>query len=299
MDFEAILEQIKPNTSKTLAVAAAEDDVVLRAVCEAHRRGIATPILCGEVGQIKSLGDALQLDLSPFELIGAKSSAQSAHAAVELVRSGRADALMKGRLQTAELLRAVLDKEHGLRTSNTLSHVSILHSPVLERMLILTDAAMVPYPDLKTKIEILNNAVTAARGMGVSNPRVAALAAVEVVNTSMQATIDAALLTVMNQRGQIKDCIVDGPLAMDLALSKDAVAHKGVKSEVAGQADILLFHNIEAANSALKTFTIAGQCLFGGIVMGARAPIVLASRSDSEQSKLYSIACAVSICATP
>jgi len=296
MDFEQILDKIRPDTHKTLAVAAAEDDVVLQAVCEAHRRGIATPVLCGDIEKIKSLAEQMGVDISPFELLPTKSNAESARAAVDLVRAGAADALMKGMLQTADLLRAVLDKEHGLRSGEVLSHVSILHSPVLQRMLLLTDAAMVPYPDLKTKIGILKNAVAAARGMGIACPRVAPLAAVEVVNPNMQATIDAALLTVMNRRGQISGCTVDGPLAMDLALSPDAVTHKGIESEVAGRADILLFHNIEAANSALKTFTIAGECLFGGVVMGASAPIVLTSRSDSEQSKLYSIACAVSIC---
>jgi phosphate butyryltransferase len=154
---------------------------------------------------------------------------------------------------------------------------------------------MVMYPDLKAKAELINNAVAVAEGLGIRNPKVAPLAAVEFINPDMPATLDAAILTLMNRRGQIKGCVVDGPLTMDLALSKEAARHKGVVSEVAGCADILLFHNIEAANNSVKTFTYAGNCLFGGVVMGAAAPIVLASRSDSQESKLYSICCAALI----
>jgi phosphate butyryltransferase len=159
-------------------------------------------------------------------------------------------------------------------------------------MLLLTDAAMVSYPDLSAKVKLIENAVLVAIGLGIETPKVAVLAAVETVNPAMQATIDAALLTMMNQRGQIKNCIIDGPLALDLAISKEAARHKGITSDVAGQADILLFHNIEAANSTLKTFTNAANCMFGGVVLGAFAPIVLTSRSDSEENKLYSLACA-------
>lgn len=295
-NFEAALTLLGPQKNRTLAVAAAEDDFVLRAVAEAYKRKIATPILCGNKDKIKTLADRLQIDISPFKLVPASSDKESAQAAVSLVRHGNADMLMKGLLQTSDLLRAVLDKENGLRSDEVLSHVSILHSPVLKRIILLTDAAMIPYPDLKAKVHILKNAVKAAKGMGINSPKVAPLAAVEVINPAMPATIDAAALTVMNLRGQLKNCVVDGPLAMDLAISLSAAEHKGLVSKVAGKADILLFHNIEAANSALKVFTIAGGCLFGGVIMGATAPIVLTSRSDSDQSKLYSIACAASIC---
>lgn len=296
MDFEKILNSVKPSTMKKVAVAAAEDDVVLKAVYGAYERGIATPILCGDEKKINGLAKELNLDISKFEIINANSDIEAAKTAALLVRNKKADILMKGLLQTADLLRAVLDKENGLRGKGILSHVSIIHSPILEKTLFLTDAAMVTYPDLKTKVQLINNAVVVARGMGIENPKVAPLAPVEVVNTDMQSSVDGALLTAMNRRGQIKDCIVDGPLAMDLALSEEAVKHKGVKSEVAGKADILLFHNIDAANNSLKAFTIGGGSLFGGVVMGATAPIVLTSRSDSDQSKLYSIACAARIC---
>lgn len=295
MDFEEILGSVKPRECSIVAVAGAEDEVVLEAVCQAHARGIATPVLCGNRGKIAALADLHGLDISPFAVYHAENAQLAAAAAAGLVRQGKAHMLMKGLLPTADLLRAVLDKENGLRGRGILSHVSVLHSPSLERMLLATDAAMVMYPDLKTKVEMIKNATAAAKGLGVVNPKIAPLAAVEVVNPDMPATLDAAILTMMNRRGQIRDCVIDGPLAMDLALSGEAARHKGVVSEVAGCADILLFHNIEAANNSVKTFTHAGGCLFGGVVMGAAAPIVLASRSDSEESKLYSISCAARI----
>ncbi len=295
VNFAALLEKLRLPAPKKVAVAAAEDDVVLKAVAEAYDKKIAIPILCGNKAKIKQLATELAIDLSPMTIVDTDSDKASARAAVDLVRENKADMVMKGLLQTSDLLRAVLDKEKGLRGDGVLSHVGIIHSPILRRMLLLTDAAMVTYPDLPTKVELIRNAIKAAKGMGVTCPKVAPLAAVEVVNPAMQATVDGALLSVMNRRGQIRDCIVDGPLAMDLALSEEAAAHKKVDSPVAGRADILLFHNIEAANSSLKVFTTGGDCLFGGVIMGAQAPIILTSRSDSDQSKLYSIACAAAI----
>ena len=296
MDFERIIDRVKPNGIKTVAVAAAEDDAALKAAAAAYKMGIAVPLLCGDAAAIKGVADREGLDISAFEIVQAEASG-AAKRAVALVREGKAQMLMKGSLQTSDLLRAVLDKEHGLRGNGVLSHVSILHSTILNRQILLTDAAIVMYPDLKTKIKLIENAVAAASGLGISCPKVAVLAAVEVINPDMPATLDAASLASMSRRGQIKGCVIDGPLAMDLALSEEAARHKGIDSPVAGKADILLFHTIEAANSALKVFTHAGNCLFGGAVIGASAPIILASRSDSDQSKLYSIACAASIAA--
>jgi phosphate butyryltransferase len=296
MDFDEILETVAPSAPKTVAVAAAEDDVALKTVFQAYKRKIAYPILCGNREKIKKIAAIAQVDIADFQIIHTDTDRQAAAAAVSLVREGKAEMLMKGLLQTADLLRAVLNKETGLRKSELLSHVSILHSPVLERMILLTDAAMVTYPDLNAKVKILRNALEAAQGLGIDYPKAAAIAPVEVINPEMQATLDAAALTIMNRRGQITGCEVDGPLAMDLAISTSAAIHKKIDSPVAGRADILLMHNIDVANSTLKTFTNAGGCLFGGVIMGAAAPIVLTSRSDSENSKLYSIACASAIC---
>jgi phosphate butyryltransferase len=267
----------------------------LEAVCKAYKLGLAIPVLCGDRNKILDISAHHSIDIEKFEIINTADAKQSAKKAVSLVREGKAGVLMKGNLQTVELLREVLHKEEGLRLEGILSHVSIVHSPALERIVLITDAAIVTYPDIDTKIKIIENAVLAANGLGINNPKVALLAAVEVVNPKMQATTDAAVITMMNKRGQIKGCVIDGPLAMDLAISGEAAAEKNIVSEVAGKADILVFHDIEAANSSVKVFTHAGNSLFGGIVMGAAAPIVLTSRSDSIESKLYSMACAVNI----
>ncbi len=280
------------STPRGMAIAAAEDETVLNAAVKAFKRGLVIPILCGNEKKIKEIADTFRIDISPFEIVHCETARESVFAAISLIRENRCGILMKGNVQTAELLRPVLDKETGLRGEGFLSHVSILDSPILERRFLLTDAAMVTYPDLKMKVELIKNAVRVAAGLGIQNPKVAVIAAVEVVNPDMQATVDAAALTAMNRRGQILGCIVDGPLAMDLALSEEAARHKNVQSEVAGRADILLMHNIEAANATLKAFTYGGNCLFGGLVMGATVPIVLNSRSDMDDSKLFSIECA-------
>lgn len=295
MDFENVMSRLVPPVKGRLAVAAAEDAAVLRSVAEAHRRGLVDPILCGNETAIRNKAQSLGLDISPFAVVPAASHTEAARIAVSFVREGNADILMKGILHTADFLRAVLDKEIGVRGKGILSHVGVLHSPVLRRTLIMTDAAMVTYPDIKTKAELIRNAVFVAKRLGIEMPRVAALAAVEVVNPDMQATVDAAALSVMNRRGQIKDCIVDGPLALDIALSEEAARHKGINGDVAGHADILLFHNIDVANSTLKGFVYAGRCLFGGLLIGATVPVVVASRADSDQAKLYSIACAAAL----
>jgi len=295
MEFSALLAQAKLPAPKTVAVAAAEDALVLEVLAEARRQDIATAILCGNAAKIRQLAARQNVDISAFEIIDTADERQAAVAAVRAVREGKADMLMKGLMQTSNLLKAVLDKEQGLRGSGLISHVCVMYSPILDKMLFLTDGGMVTYPDLSAKVKLIENAVAAARGMGVDIPKVAVLAAVETVNPDMPPTLDAALLTVMNRRGQIKGCVVDGPLAMDLAISAYAAEHKGVESPVAGQADILLFPNIESCNCSLKVFTCAGNSIFGGVVMGAAAPIVLSSRGDSLQNKLYSIACAAKI----
>lgn len=278
-----------------MAIAAAEDDTVLSAAVQAYKNGLVVPILCGNEKKIKETADNAKIDITTLEIVHCETTQEAILSAISLIKEKRAEFLMKGLVQTADLLRAVLDKERGLRGDGILSHVSVLDSPILKKRFLMTDAGMVTYPDLKTKVELIRNAVRVAAGLGIRNPKVAVLAAVEVVNPDMQATMDAAALTVMNRRGQIKDCIVDGPMAMDLALSEEAVRHKNVKSDVAGHADILLMPNIDAGNMSLKAFTHGGNCLFGGLVMGAKVPIVVNSRSDTDASKLFSISCAEAV----
>lgn len=200
---------------------------------------------------------------------------------------------MKGNVPTATILKEVLNKEYGLRTGSVLSHVAAFEVPDYDQLIFVTDAAMNVAPDLNQKVQIVQNSVQVARALGIEMPKVAPLAAVEVVNPTMQATVDAALLTQMNNRGQIKDCIVDGPLALDNAVSALAAEHKGIKSEVAGQADILFVPTIEVGNVLYKSLIYFAKAKVGAIIAGAKAPIVLTSRADSAESKLYSLALAV------
>lgn len=295
-DYAALAAKIRRDKPHRIAVAAAGDAPVLQAVTDAYKEGIALPVLCGDIERIDAEARRHNLDISPFEIIETDSDQQAISIAVSLVRQGRADMLMKGLIQTGDLLRAVLDKENGLRAGGVLSHVAVLDCPTLGRTVLLTDSAIVTAPDLKIKAQLIRNAVAVAHALGEPEPAVAPLAALELVNPDMPATLDAAALRVMNERGQITGCVVDGPLALDGALSAEAAGHKGLRSPAAGRADILLTHNIEAGNSVMKTFTVVAGALMGGIVMGAAAPIVLTSRSDSRESKLYAIAvaCAVS-----
>lgn len=288
----ALLKQCREHSCRRLVVAAAADLPVLQAVAQAAEEGIVAPILCGEEEKIRQLAEEHGISLAGWEILDVPDDLAAVREAVGLARTGRADVVMKGLVQTADLLRAVLNRESGLRSRGVLSHVAAVDCERLGRTLLLTDSAICMYPDLKTKVKLVENAAIVARGLGIAMPRVAPLAAVEVVNPDMQATLDAAALTQMNRRGQLKGCVVDGPLAMDVALSSEAAQHKKLDSPVAGQADILLFHNIEAANSVYKTFTIAAGCPVGGVVIGASAPIVLTSRADSAESKLLSIALA-------
>lgn len=292
IQLPALIERCRSNAPRRLAVAAAGDLPVLQAVAAAYKEGLIQPILCGDIEKIDDAARLHNIDISAFEIIETENDLTAVSIAVSLVREGRADLLMKGLVQTADLLRAVLNKETGLRGSGVISHVAAVDCAPLERTLLLTDCAICTYPDLKTKVQLIGNAVKVAKGLGMECPRVAPLAAVEVVNPDMPATLDAAALVQMNRRGQIRGCVVDGPLALDGALSPEAAAHKGIDSDAAGQANILLFHNIEAGNATYKVFTTVARCLVGGVVMGAAAPIVLTSRADSADSKLFSIALA-------
>jgi phosphate butyryltransferase len=228
-----------------------------------------------------------------LKIINAESSAAAAELAVMAVFNKEADVLMKGNIPTNILLKAVLNKEYGLRTGNVLSHVAVFEVPGFDRFTIITDAAMNIAPDLEQKAQIIKNAVFLARSIGITMPKVAPIAAVEVVNPAMQATLDAAALTVMNKRGQISGCIVDGPLGLDNAISSLAAEHKGIHSDVAGNADILLVPTIEVGNALYKSLIYFANAKVGAVIAGAKSPIVLTSRADSAESKLYSLALAL------
>lgn len=290
--FNDILESLKVAEKRIISVACAQDDDVLQAVENARKLNIADAILVGDADKIKDIAGENDIDISNYRIIDVKDKNEAAKEAVRQVSSGQADMLMKGIIGTADFLRAVLDKEIGLRTGRVLSHVAVFELQRFQRLMLLTDAAMVVAPDLKTKVDIILNAAEVARKIGIQKPKVAALAAVEVVNPDMPATLDAAALSKMSDRGQLKDILVDGPLALDNAVSVESAKHKGIVSDVAGMADILLAPDIEAGNVLYKSITYFAGGMITGIVMGAKAPIILTSRSDSDEAKLNSIALA-------
>lgn len=296
-NFDEVINKVKSSNMKKVAVAVAQDEPVLEAIKAAKEQKIADAILVGDTEEIKKVAEMVGMDLTGVEIIHEKDPAKAALIAVEQVTKGKADMVMKGLVDTAAFLRAVLNKEVGLRTGRLMSHVAVFEIPSYDRLIFITDAAFNMYPDLKAKIDILNNAVQVAQAVGVETPKVAPICAVEVVNPDMPATVDAATLSKMNERGQIKGCIVDGPLALDNALSEEAAKHKKISGQVAGKADIMLLPNIEAGNVMYKTLTYTTSSKNGGILVGTSAPVILTSRADSFETKLNSIALAALVAA--
>jgi phosphate butyryltransferase len=273
-----------------VAVAAAEEASVLEAVAASWERGLAEPILVGDQAAIGAIGASLGIDLSRFERIEAEDHAEAAAEAVRLVRSGEADFLMKGIVETSILLKAAFNKESGINAGSLASHVELLEVASYHKLLFVTDAAINIAPGLEDKLRIISNAVRAARSLGVERPKVAVLAALEKVTGRMPATVEAAALARFWREGRIEGCVVDGPLALDCAISSESARVKGLVSEVAGDADILLAPDIEAGNVLCKSLLDLGGAKGAGIVMGAAAPIVMASRADGRETKLASIA---------
>ena len=291
-NFDELLSKVKGCKRKKLAVAVAQDKPVLEAVNEAKKMGIADAILVGDKDKIKEVASTIDMDLSQFEIHHEADPKKAALDAVQLVSTGKADMLMKGLIDTATFLRSVLNKEVGLRTGKVMSHVAVFEIKGYDRLIFLTDVAFNTYPELKEKVQIVNNAVKVAHACGIECPKVAPVCAVEVVNPNMPATLDAALLSKMSDRGQIKGCIVDGPLALDNALSEEAAKHKGVTGPVAGKADILLLPNIDSGNIMYKTLTYTSDVKNGCLLVGTSAPVILTSRADSFETKVNSIALA-------
>lgn len=296
MKLDQLIEKSSQKSKVTVAVAAAEDEEVLEAVVLAIEKKIANFLLYGDREKITNIMTKLNpnyLSHDYLHIFHTESKEQSAALAVQAVHTNDADVLMKGNLETSTILKAVLNKEYGLRTGSILSHVAVFEIPGFDRLTFITDAAMNIGPSLEQKVHILNNAVKIATNLGIELPKVAPIAAVETINPAMQATLDAAALTQMNRRGQIKNCIVDGPLALDNAVSLLAAEHKGISSDVAGRADILLVPTIEVGNALYKSLIYFAKAKVGAIIAGAKSPIVLTSRADTAESKLYSLALAV------
>lgn len=291
--FEQLVQAVQDMHRFRIAVAAAASPPVVEGVVRARQAGLAEPLLFGDEGKIARIADDLGLDLGDVEIVDEPDELRAAHEAVGAAASGDAQMLMKGQIHTDDFLRAILDKEHGLRQDGILmSHVFILDPPHLDRLIFVTDGAMNIAPDLTQKAQIILNAVYLARCFGVERPKVGAVAAVELVNPKMPATLDAAAFAAMDRRGQFPYCIVDGPFGLDNAVSKEAARIKGINGPVAGECDILLVPDIEAGNIMVKTFSFLGGGRTAGVLVGARVPVVLTSRADTAEARLHSVAVA-------
>jgi phosphotransacetylase len=286
--YERLLERCKSLAAVPTAVAHPCERSALEGAVNAAQAGLITPALVGPRKEIEDTAKSAGIDLSNLEIIDAANSLESARQAVALVREGRAEVLMKGSLHTDELMSAVVSRDGGLRTGRRISHVFIMDVPTYHKVLIVTDAAINIAPALEDKVDIVQNAIDLAISLGLEKPKVAILCAVETVNSKMPATLDAAALCKMAERGQIKHGIVDGPLAFDNAISKDAAQTKGIKSTVAGDPDILLAPDLEAGNILAKNLSFLANADSAGMVLGARVPVILTSRADSVRSRIAS-----------
>lgn len=289
--LDEIVEKVKSISKMKLAVAAAQDEEVMQAVFHAKKEGIIEPILVGEINKIKEIADLLGESLEGIELIEGIDLVDSAIKAVKLVSDGKADFVMKGLLDTAILLKEVLNKEYGLRTNSLLSHVMVYELEAYHKLLFLTDGGMNIAPDIDQKEKILKNAIQAAKSLELEEVKAAVLAAKEKVSEKMMATVDAAKLEEKCKSGEFgENVIVEGPLAFDLAVSKEAAEIKNFESRVSGDVDVILVPTIEVGNGIGKALTYMANSKSAGIIMGAKAPVVLVSRADTHESKLYSIA---------
>ena len=263
----------------------------MEAVKVAKERRIADAILVGDEAKIREIAASLNIDLNDFEIVNVEDVTEAARTAVKLVHEGKADMYMKGLIDTKGFLKSVLDKEVGLRTGKPLSHVCVFDVEGIDHLLFLTDVAFIPYPTLEDKVNIIKNTLEITKACGIENPKVAPLAAVEVVNPKMPVTVEAAELTRMNREGQITGCIVDGPLSLDLAIDPEAAKHKGATDRaIQGDADILLFPDIHAGNLVYKAMVHTAKVVNGNILTGTKAPVILTSRSDSVEVKVNSLA---------
>ncbi|MBS0593351.1 MAG: phosphate acetyltransferase [Proteobacteria bacterium] len=291
-NYQRLLAAAKAGPRATTAVAHPCDASALRGAVEGAEEGIITPILVGPREKIIAAAAAAQVDISAYEIVHADYSHESAGKAVALVREGRAEMLMKGSLSTDEMLGAVVNRAGGLRTERRLSHCFVMDVPGHPNVLIITDAAINIFPTLEDKVDIIQNAIDFAHALGIAQPKVAILSAMEKINPKLDSTIEAGALCKMADRGQITGALLDGPLALDNAISPEAARIKGITGPVAGHADILVVPDLEAGNMLAKSLSFMMNADSAGIVLGARVPITLTSRADTVQSRLASCAVA-------
>lgn len=303
-NFDQLLEEAQRRSEGSeravrVVIAAADDRAALEAIHDAKKMKLADGLLIGNRNQILKALDELSIRQDEFEIIEANEETEICRRTVQAIHDGQAEIILKGKVKSSTLLKAVMDAEHGLRTGRLISDAFVFEwpdRPDPNKLMIITDGGFNLSPDLNQKIQILENAVQVMHALGHQNPRVAVVSAVETVNPSLQSTVDAAILAKMNERGQIKGCIVDGPLALDNAISLEAAQQKGIDSPVAGKADIMLFPNIESANLTAKGTTYFAKLRLAHATMGARAPVLIPSRSDTADAKLLTIALNVVIC---
>ncbi|KAF5042523.1 bifunctional enoyl-CoA hydratase/phosphate acetyltransferase [Sedimentibacter saalensis] len=289
-NFQELIAKVQNNDSKKrVAVAAAHDEHTLEAVFRAVKDKLVEPVLIGDKEKIKKILKNLNVEFDEDSIISTNSDQEAAEKTVELINENKADFIMKGKLQTADLLKAVVNKEKGLRTGKVMSHVAILEVPTYHKLISITDGGMMMYPDVEEKKQIIENAVDVFLAMGYECPKVAVLAAVETVNPKMPETVDADMLKKMNQEGKIKNCLVEGPISVDLTLNKESAEIKGFDSPVTGDADILIAPNITTGNIMSKAILELAHGKMAGMIVGAKVPVVLTSRGATSEEKYLSL----------
>lgn len=289
-NFDELIRKVwNFDKKRKVAVVVAEDQHTLEAVFKAKEDNILDPILIGNKDRIKKILDTKNYSLEDESIIDVEDEVAAAYKGVELVKMNRADFIMKGKIQTADLLKAVVHKEKGIRTGNLMSHFAILEVPTYHKLLVITDGGMVMYPDKEEKKQIIENAVGILTALGYEKPKVGILSAVEKVNPKMQETVDADELKQMNQKGQIKDCVIEGPISYDLAMNRQSAEIKGFNSPVAGDVDILITPNMTSGNVLAKSLIYSGNSKMAGLIVGAQVPIVLTSRGASTEEKYLSL----------
>ena len=292
-NIDDIVKFAKERGPKTISVACCQDKEVLIAVENARKQHMIEAILVGDIEKTREIAKTLNIDLNNYELVDIKDLSQACLKAVEIVSTGKAHMVMKGLVDTSIILKAVLNKEIGLRTGNILSHVAVFDIEGYDRLFFITDAAMNLAPGVNEKKQIIENACSVARALDIEEPKVALICAKEKVNPKMKDTVEAKELEEMYLNGEIKNCIVGGPFALDNAISEESARHKGINHPVAGKADILVVPDIEAGNILYKSITYFAKCKNAGLIVGSKAPIILTSRADSDKTKLNSIALGV------
>jgi phosphate butyryltransferase len=293
--LDELIVLARERTKRRLVVAAAQDIHVLQAVCKANAEKIVDPVLIGNKNQIGKMLKDLNTDPTHFELVDEPDPESACDKAVKLIKKRKADILMKGLVPTATFLKAILNKENGIRKQELLSHFALFEIPTYHKLIGITDAAMNICPDLNEKVSIIKNAIEVYHRLGIKEPKVAVIGPLEVVNPKIESTVHASMLAMMNRSKQIDGCIIDGPLALDNAVSKEAAELKGIKGEVAGDADIIVTPDLNSGNILYKSLIFLGNSISAAIIMGAISPVVLTSRADSEISKYMSIVLAAAM----